>query len=54
MSTKFIWSCSFDKGAFEEFDTDQEFLKAIQQLIRESTSDVFVLDYAPFFDLESD
>lgn len=54
MSTKFILSCSFDNGAFEEFDTEQEFLKAIQQLIRESKSDVFVLDYAPFFALESD
>ena len=54
MSTKFILSCSFDNGAFEEFDTEQEFLKAIQKLIKESKSDVFVLDYAPFFDLESD
>ena len=35
MSTKFILSCSFDNGAFEEFDTEQEFLKAIQQLIRD-------------------
>ncbi len=54
MSTKFILSCSFDNDAFEEFDTEQEFLKAIQKLIKESKSDVFVLDYAPFFDLESD
>ena len=54
MSTKFILSCSFDNGVFEEFDTEQEFFKAIQQLIKESKSDVFVLDYAPFFDLESD
>ena len=44
MSTKFILSCSFDNGAFEEFDTEQEFLTAIQQLIKESKSDVFVLD----------
>ena len=33
---------------------EQEFLKAIQKLIKESKSDVFVLDHAPFFDLESD
>ena len=29
MSTKFILSCSFDNGAFEEFDTEQEFLKGV-------------------------
>lgn len=54
MSIKFILSCSFNNGVFEEFDTEQEFLTAIQQLIKESKSDVFVLDYTPFFDLESD
>ena len=33
MSTKFILSCSFDNGAFEEFDTEQEFLKAIRRVL---------------------
>lgn len=40
MSTKFILSCSFDNGAFEEFDTEQEFLMAIQQLIKENKDKV--------------